>query len=67
MMTEICTKCQSKNVKKDGDPEFHWGTFAVNGVNPIHIQKLICRDCGKIFGKICLEGELIDDVLMEIN
>lgn len=62
-----CKQCGSTNVKKEGKPEFHWATFARNGVNPIHIQKLVCHDCNKIFGKIEIGEELQSDILMEIH
>jgi len=66
-MKEKCKECGSKKVKKEGKPEFHWATFAVNGVQPIEIQKLICQDCDKIFGKIVIEKHLQGDMLMEIS
>lgn len=66
-MNEKCKKCNSTNVKKEGESEFHWATFAKNGVTPIHIQKLICQDCAEIFGKIKIDDELQNDTLMEIH
>lgn len=61
-----CQKCGSVKIKKIGKPKFYWATFAINGVQPINIQKLQCKDCNKIFG--CVETELEDlDTLMEIQ
>ena len=54
-------------MKKEGKPEFHWATFIMNGIQPIEIQKLICQDCGKIFGKVDISKELQNDTLMEIH
>jgi len=66
-MSEICKECGSKNVKKEGKPEFKWATFARNGVQPVWVQKLVCKDCRKIFGKVKKTGFEGSDIIMEIS
>jgi len=66
-MEDHCNKCNSKNVREEGEKEFHWGTFALHGLNPIHIQKLICKDCNHIFGRVEISEDLNFDILVEVN
>lgn len=64
----ICQICRSSNIKEEGKPEFYrWATFVINGVQPLQVQKLICNDCGKIFGRIDINETLQSDVLIEVH
>ena len=62
----ICGNCGSKKIKKHGKPDFQWGIFGLEGVNPIWIQKSECLECEEKFGQVVEHWASDDAILTEV-